>query len=309
MGDGRASMTDAGTELMDGLVLYEHALSEQTQREILAFVEEQLSDGRAGSSTGKTYSAPPDTWLKTGQGREMLQYGAYTKCNKVQPTAVPPLPPILEALLDALQAAGVIRGAEERPDTCVVNVYAPGSWLPPHVDSEAFDRPFWTASLVSAQEAVFGEAIAGERGEWQGPLRFRMGVGSVLRVSGEAAGPTCRHALPRATHARVSLTFRKLGRATRERFEAIRAASDEAARARADRRRQAKLARGRVLRPGADRPPPVDVPVGCAGTAGEAGAVEDDALEEFEEVGEEAGGPRPVVAKPKEVTCVRQGMT
>ena len=107
MGDGRASMTDAGTELMDGLVLYEHALSEQTQREILAFVEEQLSDGRAGSSTGKTYSAPPDTWLKTGQGREMLQYGAYTKCNKVQPTAVPPLPPILEALLDALQAAGV----------------------------------------------------------------------------------------------------------------------------------------------------------------------------------------------------------
>jgi len=34
----------------------------------------------------------------------------------------------------------------------VVNVYAPGSWLPPHVDSEAFDRPFWTVSLLSSQE-------------------------------------------------------------------------------------------------------------------------------------------------------------
>ena len=221
------------TELMDGLHLHEEAVSAQMQQDILAFVEAQLSDGRQGTGelTAKTYTAPPDTWIKTGQGREMLQYGAFTKCNKVIPTSMLPLPPILEQLLDMLQAAGIVGGPDERPDTCVVNVYAPGSWLPPHVDSEAFDRPFWTVSLLSSQEAVFGETITGAQGEWHGPLRFRMTVGSVLRVGGEAAGPTCRHALPRATAARISLTFRRLGRATRERFEASRLASLEAGRA------------------------------------------------------------------------------
>ena len=60
----------------------------------------------------------------------MLQYGAFTKCNKVIPTSMLPLPPLLEQLLDVLQAAGIVRGPDERPDTCVVNVYASGSWLP-----------------------------------------------------------------------------------------------------------------------------------------------------------------------------------
>tara|TARA_B100000795_G_scaffold50949_1_gene33433 strand:+ start:401 stop:511 length:111 start_codon:yes stop_codon:yes gene_type:complete len=34
----------------------------------------------------------------------MLQYGAFTKCNKVIPTSMLPLPPLLEELLDVLQA-------------------------------------------------------------------------------------------------------------------------------------------------------------------------------------------------------------
>lgn len=235
------------TELMDGLILHEGVVSAEQQREILDFVADQLAAGRAGTAEAKTktYTAPPETWLRTGQGREMLQYGAFTKCNKVVPARVLPLPQLLEALLDTLQAARVFEPCE-RPDTCVVNVYAPGSWIPPHVDSEAFERPFCTVSLVSAQQVVFGDAISGEHGDWDGPLRFEMGVGSVLRVGGLAAGPTCRHALPRATSQRISLTFRRLGRETRDRFEAIRAASAEAASARAERRRQAKAARGRV---------------------------------------------------------------
>ena len=152
---------------------------------------------------GGAYTSPPDTWLKTGQGREMLQFGVFTKCNKVQRTAVPPLPPIFEALLDSLQGAGIIANAVERPDTCVVNVYAPGSWLPPHVDSLDFERPFFTVSLLSSQEAVFGETVSGEQGSWEGPVRFEMTVGSVLRVGGDAAGPACLHALPRATSQRI----------------------------------------------------------------------------------------------------------
>ena len=95
------------TELMDGLHLHEEAVSAQMQQDILAFVEAQLSDGRQGTGelTPKTYTAPPDTWIQTGQGREMLQYGAFTKCNKVIPTSMLPLPPILEQLLDLLQAS------------------------------------------------------------------------------------------------------------------------------------------------------------------------------------------------------------
>ena len=72
-------------------------------------------------------------------------------------------------LLDRFEAAG-ITSAESRPDTCCVNVYEAGSWLPPHVDSEAFDRPFCTLSLLSQQEAIFGETIDGEAGAWLKPV-------------------------------------------------------------------------------------------------------------------------------------------
>eukprot|EP00928_Gymnodinium_smaydae_P054672 TRINITY_DN38402_c0_g1_i1.p1 TRINITY_DN38402_c0_g1~~TRINITY_DN38402_c0_g1_i1.p1 ORF type:complete len:278 (-),score=57.87 TRINITY_DN38402_c0_g1_i1:12-845(-) len=234
--------------LMDGLDLFEDLLSEQWQTDIMTLVTDELSAGRAGESRGKVYTPPPESWLRKGQGREMVQFGVYTKCNKVVPCRVPPLPPLFQALLDLLQTAGVFR-EDERPDTCTVNVYAAGSWLPPHVDSCAFERPFFTVSLVSAQEVVFGDEITGEQGDWHGPLRFKMGVGSVLRLSGEAAGPTCRHALPTATERRVSLTFRRLGRETRERFDEIRRASEEATRAKIERRQRARALRTRVKPP------------------------------------------------------------
>ena len=86
-------------------------------------------------------------------------------------------------LLDELEERGVFTAAQ-RPDSCCINVYERGTWLPPHVDSEAFDRPFFTLSLLSAQTAVFGERIDGTAGDWHGQLRFVMPVGSVLRLQG-----------------------------------------------------------------------------------------------------------------------------
>ena len=82
------------------------------------------------------------------------------KCNKVDNAPVEPLPPQLVALIDQFERAGVL-APTERPDTCCVNVYESGAWLPPHVDSEAFDRPFCTLSLLSAQQAVFGGVLMG----------------------------------------------------------------------------------------------------------------------------------------------------
>ena len=59
------------TELMDGLHLHEEAVSAEMQADLLAFVEAQLSDGRHGTGalTAKTYTAPPDTWIASGQAR------------------------------------------------------------------------------------------------------------------------------------------------------------------------------------------------------------------------------------------------
>ncbi|KAL1508060.1 hypothetical protein AB1Y20_007656 [Prymnesium parvum] len=232
--------------LADGLTLFEDVLPAPEQRALLAAVERWLSSGRRGALAGKAYQRPPDEWLRSGQSRETIQFGAYVKCNKVSHAAVPPLPAELARLLERLEAAAVFTAAQ-RPDSCCVNVYEPGCWLPPHVDSAAFDRPFFTLSLASAQRVVFGEHIGGERGEWHGELSVLMPEGSVLRLDGLAAGPW-KHALPRATRRRVSLTFRKLGAESRARFEAIRQASAEAAEARRARCLAKKALRGRKPR-------------------------------------------------------------
>ena len=62
------------TELMDGLHLHEEAVSAEMQADLLAFVEAQLSDGRHGTGalTAKTYTAPPDTWIASGQVTRIL---------------------------------------------------------------------------------------------------------------------------------------------------------------------------------------------------------------------------------------------
>jgi hypothetical protein len=51
-------------------------------------------------------------------------------------------------------------------------------------------------------------------------VRFMMPPGSVLRVGGPSAGPNILHALPAASSARLSFTFRKLGAAARAVFDA-----------------------------------------------------------------------------------------
>ena len=240
----------AAASAAPGLDLFEDVVDHESEAEILDLVDAHIAQGRAGTLACKSYVAPPADWRRTGQGRETILFGVHVKCNKVQNAAVLPLPPLLEALLDRLQARGIF-AASERPDTCCVNAYEAGSWLPPHVDSAAFDRPFFTLSLLSVQEVVFGEAIGGADGEWTGPVRLALPLGSVLRVGG-AAADSWMHALPRATARRVSLTFRRLSEPTRARFAALQEAADAAGIARRERRLEAKLARGWRPRPTGD---------------------------------------------------------
>ena len=259
--------------LPPGLVLHRDVVRPAAQAALLALTDEWLERGRAGLLRGRSYNKPPAEWADAGQSRECVHFGVRVKCNKVDNAPVEPLPAPLHELLDALTAAGVL-APDERPDSCCINYYGPGAWLPPHVDSLAFARPFCTVSLLSAQDVVFGDEIAGADGVWSRPAttaagrraegdgggageeaeeeeqeaaaaeeeenascccrfaRFTMPPGSALRVDGAAAGPVCKHALPRATARRVSLTFRRVSDATRQKLEALDAAAAEAASAR-----------------------------------------------------------------------------
>ena len=243
MDGGEAAASSSSDDLPDGLTLFPSVVAPAEQQALLAAIDEFCAAGAAGQLRGKSYEAPPVEWQRTGQGRVALLFGAHVKCNKVDNAQVEPMPDLFERLLGVFESTGIL-SAEERPDTCCVNVYEKGSWLPPHVDSEAFDRPFCTLSLLSTQDVVFGQAIGGERGAWTGPCRLAMPPGSVLRLSGEAAGPAWKHALPCATERRVSLTFRRLSAERWAAFEQVKQASAEAAAARRERRLAAKEARG-----------------------------------------------------------------
>ena len=269
-----------------GLVLHRDVVRPAAQAALLALTDEWLERGRAGLLRGRSYNKPPAEWADAGQSRECVHFGVRVKCNKVDNAPVEPLPAPLHELLDALTAAGVL-APDERPDSCCINYYGPGAWLPPHVDSLAFARPFCTVSLLSAQDVVFGDEIAGADGVWSRPAttaagrraegdggaageeaeeeeqeaaaaeeeenasrccrfaRFTMPPGSALRVDGAAAGPVCKHALPRATARRVSLTFRRVstrpGKSSRPSMPRRRRP-----RPRGLRRRARKLERGRV---------------------------------------------------------------
>jgi alkylated DNA repair dioxygenase AlkB len=145
-----APETGLGCET-EGLRLLIDVADSGWQSRLVAFANAELQKGRNGQLVGKTYTAPANKWAERKQSREQLQYGVYTNSNRVQLTVnVLPLPALFEELLDHMVAHGVFAPGE-RPDSCVVNAYEAGMWLPPHVDSTSFARPFATMSLLSDQ--------------------------------------------------------------------------------------------------------------------------------------------------------------
>lgn len=233
----------------DGLTRYNLVLDEAEQSELLAFAEEALRRGRQGELAGKSYVPLPDEWVARGQGRETVHFGVLVKCNKVLNARVEPIPPPLVAVAQRLVERGIL-GADCAPDAVCLNAYEASSWLPAHVDSAAFDRPFCTLSLLSHHAAIFGEGLASDdpvsaqSSAAAAAARVDMPPGSVLRVDGESAGPSCKHGLPPHPSRRISFTFRKLSAETRTRHEAIRLEAAGAQERRRERRVAAKAARG-----------------------------------------------------------------
>ena len=147
----------------------------------------------------RSYSRIPPAFAERSQSRVTLQFGAYTSNNRVQRTErVDPLPAFLKAVAKKLKDRGIFN---EEPDTCCVNIYEAGQWIPLHVDNPSFDRPFATLSLESEQFCDFSH---------DGKLlHISLPVGSVLRLDGPAAN-VWRHGIPPVSQRRISLTFRRL---------------------------------------------------------------------------------------------------
>ena len=159
--DDRGFRLVSGLRLVEGIVDTSGSPSEHDT--LVAWIRGTLERGRAGELPGNTYAPIPEKWRKRNQSREMLQFGTYTHSNRVE-THVPvaPLPPELDAVVDALIARGALTELQ-RLDSCTINLYGPGQWIPPHITTRV-DRPFVTVSLCSEQPMVLGRGMVWPEG-------------------------------------------------------------------------------------------------------------------------------------------------
>ena len=211
-----ARATRADVETI-GAEVFRDAVDDGLHDAVCAWVAEELERGRRGELEGKTHAPVPPKWARRDQSREMLQYGTYTHSNRVDAeTRVAAMPAIFEDVLDALVARGVI-GKDEKMDSCTVNVYGKGQWIPPHIDNPTFARPFVTVSLASAQTMTMGRGMLWPSGDekpdpgvvYEGEeFRVVLPAKSAVRMEGRAADEY-EHAIPPVSEDRISLTFRR----------------------------------------------------------------------------------------------------
>jgi rhodanese-related sulfurtransferase/alkylated DNA repair dioxygenase AlkB len=174
--------------ILPGLTLFPGVLDPATHDRVLKEMWALLERGRKGELGGHTFTPVPAKFEARKQSREMLQFGAYTHSNRVESATVDPMPPPLVLVVDKLMMAGVFR-PNERPDCCTVNFYEPGNWLPPHIDSGKFARPFASVSLLSVAAVEVGPKVENQD-DFQSAKRVDMPLGSCIRFHGNV------HALP-----------------------------------------------------------------------------------------------------------------
>ena len=120
------------------------------------------------------------------------------------------LPAFLDDLIDRMVARGIF-SARTRPDSAIINYYAEGDCIPPHIDNHDFARPFVTLSLLSEQPIVFGAHLSIlSEGVFEGPFACNLPIGSVLVLDGNGAN-VAKHCVPSVSADRISITFRKIG--------------------------------------------------------------------------------------------------
>ena len=204
----------ASAALPAGCSLVANAVDAETEARLGDWARTEVAAGRERRLPHMGYVPPSKAMAERKQSREMLNYGAYVYNNRVQDVdAVPPIPPIVSQVVDALVKKGALP-SREWADAVTVGVYDTGNWLPPHEDSRSFERPIVILSLESdEQEMAFGH-MDGSR-TFAETARARLPRRSVLVLDAPAADAPNLHALPAAPVPRVSVTFRRVSPAAR----------------------------------------------------------------------------------------------
>ncbi|KAH0455228.1 hypothetical protein IEQ34_015260 [Dendrobium chrysotoxum] len=79
---------------------------------------------------------------------------------------------------------------------CIINIYDPSDYIPPHIDSYDFVRPFSTMSFLSECHMIFAHKIKiAEPGEFIGSASIPLSVGFVLILNSNGAH-LAKHCIP-----------------------------------------------------------------------------------------------------------------
>lgn len=157
-----------------GLFLYNNFISKKEEKELVY----QIDDNQ--------WAAP----LK----RLVQQYGfSYDyKRRKIEPTN--PIPDWLIWLCLRVEAI-----AKFKPNQVIINNYQSGQGISAHTDLNKFGSIIASISLLSDTDMIFSKGSERER--------IRLNARSILIMSKEAR-VTWKHAIPRVSQRRISITFR-----------------------------------------------------------------------------------------------------
>ncbi|KAK9164746.1 hypothetical protein Syun_005648 [Stephania yunnanensis] len=204
------------TNVLQGLELHTGVFNAEEQNMIVNYVYDLQRMGQAGKLRERTYSEPRK-WMR-GKGRVTIQFGccynyAVDKDGNppgiVREEQVDPLPSLFKSMIRRLVRWHVLPPTCI-PNSCIVNIYDEGDCIPPHIDHHDFLRPFCTVSFLTECNILFGSSlkIAGP-GEFSGPVKVALPVGSVLILNGNGAD-IAKHCVPAVPAKRISITFRKM---------------------------------------------------------------------------------------------------
>ena len=200
-------------DLAEGLVLHRNAVSEAFEQELIAWVLRECERGRRGLVRKPTYLRASGK-RSQGNAREALMYGGFFDFNRARPGKrgiVPPFPPILDRLVATLVDEKGLLPAGVRPDSVIINSYAAGDCIPPHVDHKSYFRPISTLSLLGEEPMLIGSKFRTVKAcTWEPVVGLAVPCPrrSLLVLDGNA-GNIAKHCISSCSGPRISITLRK----------------------------------------------------------------------------------------------------
>ncbi|XP_028753255.1 RNA demethylase ALKBH9B-like isoform X2 [Neltuma alba] len=202
--------------VLHGLELHNQVFNPEEQRNIIKYVDKLQEMGQKGQFKECTYSEPRK-WMR-GKGRVTIQFGCcynYAIDRHGNPPGIlrqkeaDPLPNLFKKMIKRMVRWHILPPTCI-PNSCVVNIYDEGDCIPPHIDHHDFVRPFSTVSFLSECDILFGSNLkVVSPGEFQGPVRIALPVGSVFIFNGNGAD-VAKHCIPSVPTKRISITFRRM---------------------------------------------------------------------------------------------------